>query len=78
MTEHNNLAHKVGGKRRRRRSRRRTRKMRKSKKVKVSGKVGSKKNPYASKAAAKRGHKKGVVHYKKKGRTLKVKSKNLR
>lgn len=78
MSELANLAKLVGGKRRRRRTRRKSRKVRKSKKVKVSGKVGSKKNPYASKAAAKRGHKKGVVHYKKKGRTLKVKSKNLR
>ena len=64
----------VGGRRRRRRRRmgRRTRKRRKSRK---SGKMGSKSNPYPSKAAACRGKKRGVKHFKKKGRTLKLKSK---
>tara|TARA_X000000950_G_C13792532_1_gene609974 strand:- start:33 stop:242 length:210 start_codon:yes stop_codon:yes gene_type:complete len=62
----------VGGKRRRRRSVRKTRKRRKTKKV---GKMGSKSNPYPSKAAACRGKKRGVKHFKKKGRTLKLKSK---
>jgi hypothetical protein len=64
----------VGGRRRkRRRSLRRTRKRRKSRKV---GKMGSKGNPYPSKAAACRGKKRGVKHFKKKGRTLKLKGKS--
>ena len=62
----------VGGKRRRRRSVRKTRKRRKTKKV---GRMGSKSNPYPSKAAACRGKKTGVKHFKKKGRTLKLKAK---
>ena len=60
----------VGRKTRRRRSRRsRTKKV---------GKRGSKSNPYPSKAAAMRGKRKGTRHFKRKGRTIKMKAKNLK
>lgn len=37
------------------------------------GKVGSKRNPFSSKAKASRSTRKGVKYYKKAGRTLKFK-----
>ena len=63
--------------RRRRRSRSRSRSRSRRRKGK-KGKVGSKKNPFTSKAKAMRSTKKGMKYYKRKGRTLKLRKSKKR